>query len=169
MLIKCFHDFKPNELYAIFRHIYITSEFMSDDFDLKFPDIKSFQNYYLDVLKRPGAAILVAINDDKPAGYLVLEPATAKYLQHTAWLNMGIAEQFRRQGIGMKLVESACERAAYEKIIEIIYLMVRADNIPAIKLYLKTGFETIARLERDTKIGNDYYDGLLMRKFITHV
>ena len=43
--------------------------------------------------------------------------------------------------------------------------MVRADNFPAIKLYQQKGFETLAALEKDTKIGSQYFDGILMRKF----
>jgi hypothetical protein len=52
-----------------------------------------------------------------------------------------------------------------KKTIEIVYLMVRADNFAAVKLYQQNGFETIATLEKDTKIGSQYFDGILMRKF----
>jgi len=43
--------------------------------------------------------------------------------------------------------------------------MVRADNFATVKLYQQKGFETLAKLEKDTKIGNQYFDGILMRKF----
>ena len=41
-----------------------------------------------------------------------------------------------------------------------------ADNIAAIRLYERCGFEKLARLERDTQIGDKYYDTVLMRRFI---
>jgi len=44
--------------------------------------------------------------------------------------------------------------------------MVRLDNAPAVCLYKKMGFEELAVLSRDTKIGDAYFDGLLMRKFV---
>jgi len=166
MVIKNFQDFHHNELYAIFRHIYLTSSFMSDDFDLIFNNSVSFKNYYQQILDRPGSFVLIALIDEKPAGYLLLEPNPAMHLKHTALLNMGIIDIFRRQGIGVKLVEAAFERARAEKIIEIIYLMVRSDNFAALQLYKKTGFETLTYLENDTKVGNEYFDGVVMRKFL---
>ena len=63
------------------------------------------------------------------------------------------------------LVDAAIERIRDEKTIEIVYLMVRADNIAAVKLYQQKGFEILATLEKDTKIGSQYFDGILMRKF----
>jgi ribosomal protein S18 acetylase RimI-like enzyme len=44
--------------------------------------------------------------------------------------------------------------------------MVRSDNDPAIRLYRNAGFEQLAVLDRDTKIGDSYRDGILMRKFV---
>jgi ribosomal protein S18 acetylase RimI-like enzyme len=166
MTIKNFDDFETNELYAIFRHIYITSDLMSDDFDRKFRDMAQFRNYYTQILRQSGSFLHVALLDGKPAGYIVLEANPAAKLCHTAWLNMGIVERFRRQGIGIRLVETAIERAKTEGKIEIVYLMVRIDNTAAVQLYKKTGFETLTRLEKDTKIGGDYYDGVLMRRWV---
>lgn len=166
MTIKDFHDFETNELYAIFRHIYITSDFMSDDFDRKFRDMAQFRNYYNQILHQPGSFLMVALVEDKPAGYLVMEANPASKLSHTAWLNMGITERFRRQGIGIQLVEAAINRLKNEHKIEIIYLMVRSDNTPALQLYKRTGFETLAHLEKDTKVGSEYYDGILMRRYV---
>jgi len=47
--------------------------------------------------------------------------------------------------------------------------MVRADNFAAVKLYQQKGFETLATLEKDTKIGTQYFDGILMRKFASNM
>lgn len=40
------------------------------------------------------------------------------------------------------------------------------DNAPAIRLYRRAGFETLAVLKRDTRIADRHYDGLLMRRFV---
>ena len=53
--------------------------------------------------------------------------------------------------------EEAVRRAQESQGLEILYLMVRADNVPAVSLYEKRGFETQAVLDYDTKIGNQYY------------
>jgi ribosomal protein S18 acetylase RimI-like enzyme len=47
--------------------------------------------------------------------------------------------------------------------------MVRADNFAAVKLYQQKDFETLATLEKDTKIGNQYFDGILMCKFASNL
>ncbi|HDS44522.1 MAG TPA: N-acetyltransferase [Methanomicrobia archaeon] len=65
------------------------------------------------------------------------------------------------------ILQAALERASASAELEILYLMVRADNEPAIRLYKKMGFEVVAILSRDTRIGDAYFDGLLMRTFVT--
>lgn len=164
--IKDFREFSAAELYAIFRHIYLTSDFMSDDFDRKFPTIESFGKHYKRVLQKPGSFILIANNENRPVGYLVVETNDASRLSHTAWLNMGVSENSRGKGFGKFLLNKALERAKSESQIEIVYLMVRADHAGAIRLYKSNGFEKLAKLDKDTKVGNEYYDGILMRKFL---
>lgn len=164
--IKDFDDFEVGELYAIMRHIYLTSDFMSDSFDEKFPTIGYFKNHFSGVLKRKGSFLQVALFEKKPVGYLVLETNAAGRLSHTARLNMGVVDIFRGKGIGQLLVEAALDKARKDNIIEIVYLMVRSDHAGAVRLYKKAGFEQLALLEKDTKIGDEYFDGILMRKFI---
>lgn len=161
-----FHEFKTAELFAVFRHIYLTSDFMSDDFDRKFPGIDSFSNHYHSILKKRGSFILIATLGDKIVGYLSLDTNEATRLCHTADLNMGVSENVRSRGIGRALLDSAINRAKADGVVEIIYLMVRADHTGAVRLYKNAGFEKIARLEKDTKIGHDYFDGILMRRLI---
>ncbi len=151
--------------YELIREVYKTSAFMSEDFDEKFPSFSIFQIFCRQVDQTPGGFLLVAIHDENPAGYLSLEPKRAFRLKHTAWLNMGVLEKHRGKGIGKMLVDASFEKIKTEKTIEILYLMVRADNFPAVNLYQQKGFETVATLEKDTKIGSQYFDGILMRKF----
>ena len=166
IVIRDFEDFDPGAIYAIIRHIYLTSDFMSDDFDRQFGDVGSFKNHFENLIARKGSFVLVALLDQRPVGYLILERKQQVRLRHTAWLSMGLIEDHRRKGLGSLLVESAMKRAAKEGLIEIVYLMVRADHTGALRLYKKTGFETLATLERDTKIADEYYDGVLMRRFL---
>ncbi len=77
---------------------------------------------------------------------------------------MGIAQCARDQGLGTAILQAGLKEASKSSILEIVYLMVRIDNKPAVGLYQKVGFESISVLTRDTKIDNVYFDGLLMRK-----
>ena len=58
------------------------------------------------------------------------------------------------------------QAARAQGLLEIAYLMVRADNTAAVKLYEATGFTRLAVLERDTRSDGRYYDGLLMRHWL---
>ncbi len=164
--IKQIKDFQIAWFFNLVRNIYLTSEFMSDDFDRKFQGKKQFDEYYSNMLRHPGSFLLGVFSDQGPAGYLSVEVNPATKLSHAAQMNMGIIETYRGKGFGRQLVKVAMEKAKSEGIIEIIYLMVRADHYAAIKLYEASGFDELARLEKDTKIGSEYFDGILMRKFV---
>lgn len=167
--LKDYHEFDAKELYAIVRHVHLTTDFMSDDFDRKYIDVTAFAKYHQELLYRAGSMMLIAMSDNRPVGYLSIEANAATRQQHTARLTMGIVENYRKKGIGRQLLQAALERMENTKTIEILYLMVRADHMAAIKLYESLGFKTLVRMSRDTKIGNEYYDGILMRKFIKEV
>jgi len=100
------------------------------------------------------------------AGYLTIKPRHQANIKHTSELNMGVHSESRGQGIGKFLLENSIKQAKESNDIEIIYLMVRSDNYPAIRLYEIFGFEQMVVLDKDTKIGNTYYDGVLMRRFL---
>ncbi len=164
--IKEFQDFDVGEIYAVVRQIYLSSGFMSDNFDRKFLTVDNFNRHFLQILENRGSFFLVAVFHNKPVGYLVLEANPAENLRHTAMLNMGVVDGYRGMGVGKCLLNEALHKAKAEGCAEIIYLMVRADHGGAIQLYKNAGFHTLTKLEKDTKINNKYFDGLLMRKFI---
>jgi ribosomal protein S18 acetylase RimI-like enzyme len=102
----------------------------------------------------------------RPVAYLIIRPRRQSRLRHTADINMGVARSARGQGLGSLVLQAGLERASASSELEILYLMVRSDNMPAIRLYKKMGFEELTVLSRDTKVGDAYFDGLLMRKFV---
>jgi ribosomal protein S18 acetylase RimI-like enzyme len=165
-IIKDFNDFSPSELYELFKNIYSTSEGMSETLEDKYPSLNSFENDNLALQSQPGAVALVVEFANKPVAYLTIRPRRQTRLSHTADLNMGVADTARNLGIGKLILQAGIEQASSLSELEIVYLMVRSDNTPAISLYERFGFETIATLSRDTKIGTSYFDGLLMRKFV---
>ncbi len=168
-IVKTFEDFPFENLYQLFKNVYLSSESMSELFEEKYPSFEAFKLDAQHVLDLPGSLALVAEIDGKAASYLTVRPRVQARLCHTADLNMGVASQFRGNGLGFLLLKNALEQLAGSSLIEIIYLMVRSDNLPAIKLYEKVGFEKLALLEKDTKIESAYFDGVLMRKFVKNV
>jgi putative acetyltransferase len=164
----CISDFAAYSslaLYRLFQDVYSSSGTMSETFEERFPGLAAFE---LDPAEQreSGAIALVAGIDGEPLAYATITPREQSRLRHTADLNMGVASRARGQGLGQLILSAALEQAIASPTVEILYLMVRADNEAAIHLYEKAGFERLALLSRDTKIADRYFDGLLMRRFV---
>lgn len=161
-----FKDLNTSKIYVLICDVYTTSDRMSETLEEKFPTLESFEQYINELSKRPGNLALVAETGGEPCGYLTIMPRYQAKLSHTSELNMGVHHAVRGKGIGKALLKEALQRSGTTGIIEIIYLMVRSDNTPAIGLYEDMGFDHLALLEKDIKTPECYYDGHLMRKFV---
>jgi len=164
--IRKFRDYDAHEVYALVSDVYTTSDMMSETLEEKFPTPESFQRYMTELESRPGSVALVAEVEGELCGYLTILPRYPAKLRHTSELTMGVHHAARGQGIGKLLLKEALQRVQESGDLEIIYLMVRADNTAAIRLYETMGFDHVALLRNDTKTPDGYYDGCLMRKFV---
>lgn len=79
---------------------------------------------------------------------------------------MGFLASAGGKGIGHALLKNALHRIDNEQIIEIVYLMVREDNLKAVSYYHRHGFETQTLLHHDLKYDHQYFNGLLMRRML---
>lgn len=165
-MINAFNAYSSAALYGLFKDVYSSSAGMSETQEEKYPSISAFDEDLVALQNLPGAIALAAEIGQKPVAYLTIRPRRPSRLRHTADLNMGVAHAARGQGLGEAILEAGLARAAASPELEIIYLMVRSDNAPAISLYRRMGFETLTILSRDTKIGASYFDGMLMRRFV---
>ena len=75
----------------------------------------------------------------------------------------GVNLQPRARGTGLAkaLLAAVIDRA--RERVEALTLGVGAYNAPAQKLYLQAGFRPVALLERELRVGDVYYDEILMR------
>jgi ribosomal protein S18 acetylase RimI-like enzyme len=163
MLISDGFDVPLAQAYDLICAIYRASNEFSASLDEVFPDVQAFQAYLTTLRQRPGAVFLIA-REQQLCGFLLLNPRAEARLSHAADLKMGILPAFRGQGVGQRLLAHAFELAIDEGMLEILYLMVRADNPSALHLYEKSGFIRKAVLDKDSKIDGHYIDGILMSK-----
>lgn len=108
-------------------------------------------------VKNPLSLWLVAIDDNKLAGYV----GSQSVLGWADMMNLAVAPEYRRLGVGEKLVtELICKLK--ENQVTCLTLEVRISNEPAIKLYTKLGFAEVGR--RPGYYHNPREDALIFRK-----
>jgi RimJ/RimL family protein N-acetyltransferase len=163
-VVRDLRCFSAEDLHALFADVYASSDAMSETLEEKYPDPRSLAGDVAALGHVPGAVALAAEVDGRPVAYVVVRPRKQARLRHTADLGMGVARAARGRGLGELILRAALDRVRAASVIEIVYLMVRADNAPARRLYEQAGFATMAVLDRDTRIGDRYFDGILMRK-----
>jgi putative acetyltransferase len=89
----------------------------------------------------PGSLGLVALLEDKIVGNAGLHRFTGRRA-HAAPVGMGVHDDFIGRGIGAALLGELVEAADNWLAITRLELTVFTDNIPALRLYEKFGFET---------------------------
>ena len=90
---------------------------------------------------------------------LVVEKASKISHTGTLW-GMYIKEDARGGGVGLSLVSHVKDYA--KSYIKHLYLGCNAENQSAIKLYRKCGFKVYGTRPNYTKIGDKFYDDLIM-------
>lgn len=111
------------------------------------------ENKFLEEFKSKVSYLYVAAFDNRLCGYIVLWHIN----DEGNIMNLAVNPEYRRQGIGRKLINCIINLAQSKKIHS-IFLEVRSKNIPAIRLYESFGFKTYAARKK-------YYpddDALLM-------
>ena len=80
----------------------------------------------------------VAKQEEEIVGYLVCQVVANEAELH----NIAVAKKIQRQGVGKFLLQKLIE-ALKQKEVQEIYLMVRASNVSARKLYEQFGFKKV--------------------------
>lgn len=81
--------------------------------------------------------------------------------KHNVDLAVTVKKDYWKKGLGTLLLEHAINYARITGEVKNIYLEVRKDNIPAIKLYEKQGFKKVG--EMPDKI---FYDGKYISELV---
>ena len=108
-------------------------------------------------LTNPLSLWIVAVDGTKVAGYV----GSQSVMGEADMMNLAVAPEYRRSGVGRKLVESLVTNLAAQDVYSLT-LEVRASNDPAISLYTKMGFQQAGR--RPNYYRNPKEDALILRK-----
>ena len=118
------------------------------------------ENMILSSLESRLSCWLVAEIDGTIAGYVGSESV----LDSADMMNIAVAQEFRRQGVGVALVNGLISRLQ-SKSVAFLLLEVRVSNKPAIAMYEKLGFLQVGL--RPRYYCNPREDALIMRKELT--
>jgi len=117
---------------------------------------------FTNLLQTPGTFGLLALENDIPAGFVVLRAAA----DEAEMLTIGIHPEHRRKGIAAKMLE-AVNRAAAERGVASLFLEVAEDNPGAIAFYEQAGYEETGRRAKYYKRRRgDRVDALLLTKSV---
>jgi putative acetyltransferase len=103
-----------------------------------------------------------ALDQQEVVGWADVFPGWAHAVSHCGSLGMGVLPNYRRQGLGSRLL-SACIEKAWANGLTRIELEARADNEQAIALYEKFGFKHEALKASAMRFDGAYFDAVQMR------
>jgi ribosomal protein S18 acetylase RimI-like enzyme len=83
----------------------------------------------------------VCFDGDKIVGHISFNPLSKRRNGSIYMVNLTVLPSYRRKGIALNLIYTACKYYENKGLREIMSLQVDLDNDPAIKLYKKAGFE----------------------------
>jgi ribosomal protein S18 acetylase RimI-like enzyme len=104
---------------------------------------------------------VLAVVEEKVVGFCDILPNTTKGFTHVGRLGMGVRSEWRRQGIGRRMLD-ACLALARNAGIEKVELEVFSDNVGAVQLYDSFGFRQEGLKVRGRKLEGRYQDVKLM-------
>jgi RimJ/RimL family protein N-acetyltransferase len=104
---------------------------------------------------------VLAVVGDEVVGFCDIFPNSAKGFTHIGRLGMGVRFEWRRRGIGRRLLHT-CLALARSAAIEKVELEVFSDNVAAIRLYESIGFRHEGLKVRGRKLDSRYQDVKLM-------
>ncbi|PTO95388.1 histone acetyltransferase [Vibrio sp. 10N.286.51.C3] len=111
----------------------------------------------------------VAVNEttNQLLGFQNVEPFATytKAFDHVGIIGTYVDANSRGQGVAKQLFDYTF-KAAKAKGYEKLFAYVRADNERALAVYLKQGFEIVGMAKKHGKIGDQYFDEILIEKFL---
>lgn len=111
----------------------------------------------------------VAVNEttNQLLGFQNVEPFATytKAFDHVGIIGTYVDANSRGQGVAKQLFGYTF-KSAKAKGYEKLFAYVRADNERALAVYLKQGFEIVGTAKKHGKIGDQYFDEILIEKFL---
>ena len=117
------------------------------------------------VLKSENEFLAVVIYDNELIGSIGFRSNHLKRITHRGSLGMSVRKDFNNLGLGTLMMQHVIKQAIKMGKSK-LELEVRADNLSAVHLYEKFGFELEGTIKKGFFVDNKYVDLLIMGKFL---
>jgi ribosomal protein S18 acetylase RimI-like enzyme len=126
-------------------------------------------NLDVEIWKKRLNNTLFALIDEIPIGMISIVYQTNQKVNHIANIySVYVKPEFRHQGIGKMLIDTAIKQIEANPNILKIRLNVNPMQNSAVNLYMKAGFQVVGKLKMELHVKEDYYDELIFEKFVKH-
>lgn len=124
--------------------------------------VEKERQYLQNVFNSENDLYLIAEENNEILGICNLTSFKRERLAHRAEISISVKKQMWGKHIGTELLRKTLEFARNTKKIKVISLEVRTDNISAVSLYKKFGFEIMGTYKGFMKIKEQYVDCYIM-------
>lgn len=128
--------------------------------------INNLKHYINGLNSEDNSIYLAAYDKGRPIGFGYLEGGKRERTHHVTSLGIGVLGEYGGQGIGSSILGALIDYAQNSQSIAKIDLQVRKDNLPAIQLYKKFGFQVEGVSKRALYIDGEFFDYLNMGRNI---
>jgi ribosomal protein S18 acetylase RimI-like enzyme len=117
--------------------------------------------------RRTANAIFAISDNDRIVGtltYIFNERVKTKHIAQI--FGVYVVPDFRGQGVGRMMLEKAVELIRENRNAAKVRLTVNAKQVVAVTLYKSMGFAVVGELKKELRIGEEFYDELIMEKML---
>jgi RimJ/RimL family protein N-acetyltransferase len=165
MHIRLAEEMDAERLSNLIRDVENTAEYMLYGPGERKYDIENKRKLISSIQAENNSAIFLAEDNNELTGYLIAKGGGATRNVHTAYIVVGILDNFRGQGIGSRLFQ-ALTKWAKEKELHRLELTVVTHNEAGIRLYKKQGFEVEGTKKHSLRINGEFADEYYMAKLL---
>ncbi|MGD6873640.1 N-acetyltransferase family protein [Sutcliffiella horikoshii] len=165
MLIREIRLEDAENLLVLIKEVESTSTFMLMEPGERETTLEQQQKRIELLDKQKNSTIFVAEENGKFIGYLFVMGGSVKRTKHTAYLVIGILQEYRGKGIGRTLFDNAINWASKHNISR-LELTVVTENESGVALYKKSGFDIEGTKRKSLIINDKSYDEYYMSKLL---
>lgn len=128
--------------------------------------VEEERQFLRDQQKNPSNIYLAGFIGDELACFANLAAENKKRIAHNCELGITVRKKYWNLGAASAVMKELIGFAKKSETLKAIHLDVYANNQSAIRLYEKFGFQTVGRIQNYFRVGNEYYDNLIMTLYL---